>query len=115
MIELSRLREVGSGQRQSPLLYFLYLHKIKLHRGISAKNADKHSELPLIGLHFVDRAVKVGKRPVDDLDRITLLELHARPRPLSSAFHLPEEILDFLFPERRGISGVTDKPGNFRS
>src|SRR5271163_4644419 len=52
----------------------LYLHKVELDRCRAPKNRNKNAHLALLRLDFLDGAVEVLERAVDDLDCLADLE-----------------------------------------
>src|SRR5271155_4250447 len=95
---MSALIGLKSASRCAPrriellLLSLLYLHKIELDRSCAAENRDENTDFALLRLDFLDGAVEVLERAVDDLDRLADFEQYFRFRAQRALFHL---LLDF--------------------
>src|SRR5208282_4643093 len=92
----------------------LYLHKVQFDRSCTAEDRDQNAHLPLFGLDFLDGAVEVLERAVNDFDRLAHLEQHLGLGPQRPFFHLLLDLCDFGHWNFGRIGGVSDEAGNFR-
>src|SRR5207253_10496035 len=60
-----KINRSGSG------LVALQLQIIELNTSGAAEERNRHSDLPLVGQNFLDRAVEVGERALGDRDGLT--------------------------------------------
>src|SRR5208282_4837590 len=92
----------------------LYLHKVQFDRSCTAEDRDQNAHLALFGLDFLDGAVEVLERAVNDFDRLAHLEQHLGLGPQGPFFHLLLDLCDFGHRNFGRIGGVSDEAGNFR-
>src|SRR5208282_112625 len=92
----------------------LYLHKVELDRGCAAEDRDENAHLALFGLDFLDGAVEVLERAVNDFDRLADLEQHLGLGPQRPFFHLLLDLFNFGHRNFGRIGGMSDEAGDFR-
>ena len=93
---------------------FLHLQEIQFDRRRAAEDRHHHLQRVLVEVHLVDHAVEAGERPFVDPHLLALLEHVLRLRLLGRRPHLLENLLDFVFAERRRLRARADEPGDLR-
>src|SRR3954471_3750341 len=76
------------------------LREVQLDRRGAAEDGDVDAELLLLGLHLDDGPGEVGKRAVDDPNRLVDLERDARFRAGSALGHGDVDVLDLRLLDR---------------
>src|SRR2546423_15049737 len=94
------LRGADGAVRAPPSLKLLDLQEVQLNRRLTAKDADQHLDLVLLGVDLVDRPDELGERAVVDADALALGELDLELGSLDA--HLLEDLLDFALVEWGG-------------
>src|SRR5688572_8414067 len=92
----------------------LHLQEIQFDRGRAAEDRHHHLQRVLVEVHLVDDAVEAGERTLVDPHVIALLERVLRLRLLRRGLHLLENVVHFLFAERRRLGAGADEPGDLR-
>src|SRR5881296_1162932 len=105
------IRSVNDSVSVSDLLN---LKKIKFHRRGAAEDRHHHLQRVLVEVHLVDHAVEAGERSFVDPHLLALLEHVLRLRLLGRRPHLLENLLDFVFAERRRLRAGADEAGDLR-
>src|SRR5215831_8934303 len=113
-ISAQRVPSPCSGQNKNLRRYFLYLPKLQFHRRRAAKDRHHHFQGLAIFIHFIHRAVEVRKRPIGDADSFVLFELHANLGLVLAYVHAIDDLVDFVFGQRRGIVCRPHKTRNAR-
>src|SRR5574341_2267386 len=80
----------------------LHLPVLELDRGRPAEDRHDHLHEPLLGVHFLDRALEVEERPVLDPDVGPLLELDPELRLVGRPLHVGEDPVHVLALHRDG-------------
>src|SRR5712664_876613 len=92
----------------------LHLHEVQLDGRGAAEDRDQHPHAPLVGVHFLHRAVEVRERSVHHAHVVAFLELHFRLRLQRSLGELGREPRDLVLADRGRLGGVADESGDLR-
>src|SRR5690606_37931862 len=76
--------------------------KIEFHRGGAAKNRDRDTHLAFLVIDFFDVAVEIRERTFLHANHFANFEQNLGTRLFDALFHLRQDLLDFLFGNRRG-------------
>src|SRR5262245_25064082 len=96
---------ITGGGRLPPAqpLNLLHLQKIQFHGRRAAEDRHHHFQRVLVEIDFVDHTVEARERSFVDAHVIALLERVLRLRLLGRRFDLFENVLNFLFAQRRRL------------
>src|SRR6185369_5587590 len=89
--------------RKSLRCYLLYLPELQFHWRRATKDRDHHFQRLTIFIHLIHRAVEIGKRPIGDADSLVLFKLHANLGFVLAHVHAIDNLVDFVFSQRRWI------------
>src|SRR5579884_1638938 len=96
------------------LCYFLYLPELQFHWRRATEDGDHHLQRLAVFVYFVDLAGKVGEWAVGDAHRFVLRELYFEPRLVLADCDAINDLVDFIFRERRWIVCRADKSCDLR-
>src|SRR3569832_1638502 len=77
------------------------LRELEFHRRRTTEDRDRHANLVLFVVDFLDRAVEVGERAVLDAHIFTRDEFDLVARLLRALLHLAEDLRDLVLGDRR--------------
>src|SRR3546814_3113399 len=104
------------GSIQAFLLSGLFdLTEAQLDRSRAAEDQHRHAQAALLVVDFLDHAIEVVERAVDDPDHLARLEQHLRLR-LADAFLDPvQDRIGLVVRDRqRPVGGAADEPNDLR-
>src|SRR5579883_2218162 len=88
--------------------------EIEFHRRGTSENRDGNLEPAVVVVNFLDRAVEIGERSIDDANLLIALEYHLGLRAVLRCVHAIDDRVHLRFRKRRRRRGRADKAGDAR-
>src|SRR5215472_13472483 len=96
------------------LRYLFYLSKLELNRRCAAEDGDHDLQCLAIFVYLIHNAIEVRKWTIGNANRFVLLEFDFKPGLIFPDLHSIDDLVDFVFGQRRGIIRCSYEAGYFR-